>query len=41
MKDYIAIIYCEDINGRKKYHNVSPNEDDIKREKKVIDLIRR
>lgn len=34
-----AIIYYEDINGRTKYHYVSPSEDDIKREKKVIELL--
>lgn len=35
-----AIIYCEDINGRTKYHYVSPNEDDIKREEKVTYLLK-
>lgn len=34
-----AIIYCEDINGRTKYHYVSPSEDDIKREKEVIGIL--
>ena len=34
-----AIIYCEDINGRIKYHYISPSEYDIKREKKVIELL--
>lgn len=34
-----SIIYYEDINGRTKYHYVSPSEDDIKREEKVIELL--
>lgn len=34
-----SIIYYEDINGRTKYHYVSPSEYDIKREKKVIELL--